>query len=181
MVAFIIIFMEAVESIKDKNSDFRVNGTLIHYLVVCEREAWFYLDGVRGNQGNRHIVEGNLKDKSTYSDKEKIYVDNNIVMDFVEGGGIVEIKNSSKLEESSRLQIGFYMWYMEYFHDVRLIGEIVYPSENSRVEVCLDEDLRSSVLDKVERAFELYKMESPPGNMDKEWCEECAYFDICKV
>lgn len=162
-------------------SDFKVTGISIQYSEVCKRELWFYLNGIDIDRENKYVAVGSSVDKQSYKDKsETIIIDNMIAPDFLENGKVVEVKPTSG-NSAARLQLLYYLWYLERYYDVKKEGVLAYPTERKREYVSLDENNRENVVEAIETVWEVFNMDSPPEYTKKPVCSSCAYKDFCMI
>lgn len=168
-----------IDEIRDPHSEFSITGILIQYVTICERECWFYLHGIHGDQGNTHLTVGRQIDKETYTDTETRIIDGTIAPDILEDGRIIEVKKGSASKEAAKYQLGFYLWYFETFKDDNREGVIAIPKEKERQSVDLTSDLREQIEEKMVRIWELWNQEDPPEFEEKPVCDSCAYKDFC--
>lgn len=178
--------MDAIEeletSVEQYNGrrGFRVTGIAVQYAVVCERELWLYLHGVEVNKDNSDIVRGTKVDNTSYTESAETQVISNMIApDILEDGRVIEVKPSSVLEEASKRQLQYYLWFLEKFKDWSPNGVLAYPTERRRKEITLDDNTREIVENTIQRIYEIKQMESPPSLEKKKYCTSCAYQDIC--
>lgn len=170
---------EIIEKIHSETSGFRVTGLAVQYAFMCEREAWFYLNGIDINREQSNISYGSMIDENTYGDSKKILIDGLISPDILEDGRVLEVKKSSISKDGAEKQLLYYLWYLEKFKDEKKDGVLAFPEERKRVEVELDDEKREELLVIIERLWELWNADSPPKFEKKPYCKACAYQDFC--
>lgn len=159
---------------------FKVTGISMQYLHICKRELWFYMHGIDIDRENSEIVRGTSIDENSYKDKsETLMYDRMIAPDHTDNGKIVEVKPSSILEKASKRQLLYYLWYLDYFHDIQKEGILAIPEEKERFEVKLTEEKKESIKEDIEKIYEIYNKNDPPELDKKPYCDSCAYQDFC--
>lgn len=173
---------KALDLLKNSKSNFKVTGLCFQYLYICERELWFYMKGVNQDQDNVYLTEGRILDSKSYGGSDNYFIDSTISIDISENGKIIETKNSSKLEEASKMQVSYYLWYLEEFHNINdLEGIIKYPKEDKSVSIILDDELRDRVVEDIENIYEIYRKDNPPEYEEKPFCNNCSFHDFCLI
>jgi CRISPR-associated exonuclease Cas4 len=173
---------EYVESERDpaKTPDTPVTGLMVQYYHVCKRELWFMSRGIDIDRETTNIQRGTHVDETSYQESRKSFqIDNRIQLDVLDSGDIMEVKVSSALEEPARMQLLFYLWYLEKVHDIEKDGVLAYPTERTREPVTLDDPAREKVEETISGIFETVAREAPPNLEKKPYCDSCLYQDIC--
>ncbi|HID06487.1 MAG TPA: Dna2/Cas4 domain-containing protein [Armatimonadetes bacterium] len=101
-------------------------------------------------------------------------------MDLIESSGrVLEVKFSRKMTEASRMQLLYYLYYIKRRFGVELVGELRFPKERRRMEVCLTaEDI--PVIERILKAIrEIESMPAPPHAEFTPICTVCAYAELC--
>ncbi|WP_418280793.1 CRISPR-associated protein Cas4 [Halorubrum sp. DTA98] len=158
---------------------FRVTGVMMQYYVVCERELWFASRYLEIDRENPSVVQGTRVDETAYEgEREKLSL-GMVSLDLLQDGRVVEIKPSSSLVEPARMQLSYYLWYLEEFAGVERDGVLVHPTERSRDPVALTADRREKVEDAIRGIYRVIASDSPPPATEKPFCSSCAYHDFC--
>jgi CRISPR-associated exonuclease Cas4 len=153
---------------------------MVQYYHVCKRELWFMSRGIDIDRGDENIVRGTHTDEQSYRDRRQSFrVNGRIQLDVMESGDVMEVKVSSTLEEPARMQLLYYLWYLDEILDVQKDGILAYPRERTRERVTLDAEARASVESTIEGIHEVVERESPPSLEKKPYCDACLYQDIC--
>lgn len=163
-------------------TDFKVSGIAVQYATICERELWFYLHGVDINRDNAHISTGTSVDNTYYEGKKNDFVlDSMISPDMLEDGRIVEIKPSSGKTDGPKMQLLYYLWYLDEFYNIQREGVLAYPTERKRENVKLTDKNKNKIEEIINRIYKVYNMKEPPEFVEKPICSSCAYKDFCQV
>ena len=158
-----------------------VNGTLIWYYYICKREVWLLAHGIEPPQDNELISIGKLIHREYYKKhRRELMVDNKIKIDIFAGKRIIgEIKKSSRYLKSAKMQLAFYLYYLEVEKGKKAEGELLIPEERKRMKIILTDELR----EELKRAiFEIEKIvlnPKPPPTHRIKYCKNCAYREFC--
>lgn len=159
-----------------------LGGLMFQYYVICERKLWLYSRRITADRSNRNISAGVRVSEETYTnEKKELLIDGSVAIDLLEDGRVVEVKRSSKYEKASRLQLEFYLWYLEEEKGVKTTGVLRYPVERSRETIVLDRAARERVEEAIDGIKDVVGQENPPVAEEKEACSGCAFYDLCWV
>lgn len=163
-----------------RSDDFHVTGVMMQYYEVCERELWFESRDIEIDRDNPSVVRGTHVDETAYDDKRRnLSIDGRISPDMLDDGRIVEVKPSSSLVEPARLQLLYYLWYLERVAGVEKDGVLAHPREKRRESVTLTPEATGRVEDAIRGIYDIVRQDSPPPAEEKPYCESCAYHDFC--
>ncbi|AKH97361.1 CRISPR-associated protein Cas4 [Halanaeroarchaeum sulfurireducens] len=171
-----------LRSARDEAVDvsFHVTGVMMQYYVVCERELWFESRDIEIDRDNPSVVRGTQVDNTAYEDKRRnLSIDGRISPDLLDDGRVVEVKPSSSLIEPARLQLLYYLWYLDRVAGVEKNGVLAHPREKKRETVELTDEAVQRVEDAIRGIFDVVKSDSPPTAEERPFCESCAYYDFC--
>lgn len=159
---------------------FRVTGVMMQYYHVCERELWFEANDIEIDRGNHNIARGTRVDESAYGGRgEENLRLGMISIDLLEDGRVVEVKPSSALLEPARMQLSYYLWYLDRVAGVERDGVLAHPTERQRESVELTANRRAKVEAAIRGIHDVVSRESPPEATEKPVCESCAFHDFC--
>jgi CRISPR-associated exonuclease Cas4 len=158
-----------------------VNGTLIWYSYICNREVWFIGHQIEAPQDNPFLEKGRAIHEVFYPQYTKeLLIDNTIKIDIVKGKELIaEIKSSSKHLKSAIMQLAFYLYYLKKYKGVELRGKLSIPSERRTVEVQLSESLERELEEKIKSIEDILSLPKPPPPVKISYCKNCAYKEIC--
>ena len=161
---------------------FRVTGVMMQYYYVCERELWFESRNVEIDRENASVARGTRVDESSYGERSQENLRlGMIALDLLEDGRVVEVKPSSTLTEPARMQLSYYLWYLDRVLGVEREGVLAHPTERRREDVSLDDDRCDKVESAIRGIHAIVTADSPPEATEKPYCESCAYHDFCWV
>lgn len=159
---------------------FHVTGVMMQYYEVCERELWFESRDIEIDRENANVVRGTHVDETAYESKRRnLSIDGIIAPDLLDDGRVVEVKPSSALVEPARLQLLYYLWYLDRVVGVEKDGVLAHPTERKREQVELTEEAAERVEEAIRGIYEIIQSDSPPAATEKPYCESCAYHDFC--
>ncbi len=156
---------------------------MIQYYVACKRELWFFGNKVNMDYESDDIKTGKIIHQTSYVREEKEVAFEDVVFDFVkneDGSFIFEIKKSSKLEEPTKYQLYYYLWYV-HKKGSQAKGVIVYPKERKKEELVLTEDINKEIEKIVSDIPNIINMKQPPPPVKKPYCKGCTYHNLCWV
>ncbi len=158
---------------------------MVQYYKACKRELWFYANQLNMNYDDDNINIGKLIHETAYSDERKnILIDGEIAVDFVkdkDGAAIFEVKKSSRLEEPTKYQLYYYMWYLKNKKGMDVKGMLVYPNEKKREELVLTPEIEMEMEGIVADIPNIANLKTPPKAEKKRYCRRCSYFEFCRV
>ncbi len=159
-----------------------ITGTKINYYFVCKRKLWLFANQIEMEQESDLVAQGKLIGETTYPEKRhELAIDGVMVIDFadLQSGVIHEIKKSDKMEEAHLWQVKFYLWYLKTKGLDGLTGELDYPKLKRRVTVTLSEDDVQHLQTIMAEVEQIEQLPTPPPKLDKRFCKNCAYFELC--
>jgi len=171
-----------LESARDEavESPFHVTGVMMQYYEVCERELWFESRDIEIDRENPNVVRGTQVDERAYDEKRRnLSIDGLIAPDLLDDGRVVEVKPSSSLVEPARLQLLYYLWYLDHVVGVQKEGVLAHPTERKRESVELTEESEQRVESAIRGIYSVIQSEAPPPAKEKPYCDSCAFHDFC--
>lgn len=160
-----------------------ITGTMVEYYFVCKRKLYYFTKNLTMEQENEAVLLGKLIDENSYGREVKhISVDGVISIDYIEDSRILhEIKKSRAIEESTKWQLKYYLWYLEQKGITGLRGRIDYPLLKQNINIELSEEDRK-ILCKVVREIPLIcDGKIPSRDPSLSICKKCAYYDLCFI
>jgi CRISPR-associated exonuclease Cas4 len=138
-------------------------------------------------QNSESVAMGKFISESTYERaKHEIHISDDeadIMLDFYDGKNkiIHEVKKSNKMEETHIWQVKFYIFVLEKRGITGVTGEIDYPKLRQKQKVQLT-DVDRIKLEEIQKDIEsLINTENPPGIINKPFCKQCSYYELCYV
>lgn len=172
-------YIEA-ERAPHREPEIRITGLMIQYYHVCRRELWFMSRGIDIDRSTANIVRGTHTDETSYRDKRQSFqINGRIQIDVLDDGDVMEVKVSSSLEEPPRMQLLYYLWYLDRILDIERTGVLAFPRERTRESVTLSEENVAAVEETIVGIIETVRDDSPPPLEKKPYCDSCLYQDLC--
>lgn len=162
--------------------DLKVQGTKFNYYFICKRKLWLFDRGISMECNSDRVLQGKVTHDNSYNKakhKEKL-VDNMIRLDIVEDDNVKEVKISSKMKESDRMQILYYLFYLKQLR-IEKKGTINYVKEKKIEEVELDEKSEEKIKETLINIKALLEEKYPPKVIKLPYCKKCAYYEYCYV
>jgi CRISPR-associated exonuclease Cas4 len=158
---------------------FRVTGVMMQYYHVCKRELWFASRNLEIDRENAAVVRGTRVDETAYDDRKRNLSLGMIALDVLDDGRVVEVKPSSSLTDPARMQLSYYLWYLDRVAGIETDGVLAHPRERRRETVELTDERAEAVEVAIRGIHDVVSRSSPPPAEEKPFCESCAYHDIC--
>lgn len=160
-----------------------ITGVMIQYFFTCHRELWFFGNRLNMNYEDENIKIGRQIQKESYNRETKdVLIDNTISIDFMEEKNIIcEIKKSSILEKPKKMQLKYYLWYLKNNKGLELEGMLKYPSERKKVEISLSKKDEKKIEEALQKIPKILDKPNPPAPIEKPYCQNCSYYEFCKV
>jgi CRISPR-associated exonuclease Cas4 len=158
---------------------FRVTGVQMQYYHVCKRELWFASRHLEIDRENPTVVRGTRVDDTAYEEERENLHLGMVSLDLLQDGRVIEVKPSSILTEPARMQLAYYLWYLDRVHGVEKDGVLAHPRERKRESVELTPERREGVETAIRGIHGVVTRDSPPPAEEKPFCDSCAYHDFC--
>ena len=160
-----------------------MTGTQIHYYFLCHRKLWLFTNQIDMEQNSDTVAMGKFISESTYErENHEIKIDD-IVLDFYDKKNKVihEVKKSDKMEETHIWQVKYYISVLEEKGIDGVTGEIDYPKLRQKVKVELTNSDRINLIGIKEDVLRIIQLKTPPDVINKPFCKNCSYYDLCYV
>lgn len=159
----------------------KITGIMIYYYFVCHRKLWYHLKGLNLERENEDVNIGKLIDENFYKNENKhINIDGTINIDFLKKWRVVhDIKKSKSIEEASRWQMKYYLYYLQSKGVNVEKGLIDYPLLKEREEVYLLEEDIQKIENIIKEILEIKALPYPPKLIKISICPKCSYYEYC--
>ena len=159
----------------------RINAATVQAYLVCPREAWLLHHHIIPDQEHGLVATGRLIHQESYARQRKeIPVDNLLVIDLVEGEGVVaEVKRTSRHKEAARMQLAYYLYYLKTEKGLETKGVLLFPRERRRESLELTPELEAKVEHILAEIEELVSQPKPPRPKKIRYCKPCGYREMC--
>lgn len=128
------------------------------------------------------VLSGKVLHEKSYPrmKKREVLVDGLLKLDIVDGEYIREIKISSKMKKSDRMQLLYYLYYLKQ-KGIEKKGLINYVKEKRVEEIELSKEDEIEIEQALKGIEKILEMQSPPQVIDAKLCKKCAYYSFCYV
>lgn len=164
-----------------------LTGTHINYYFHCHRHLWLFANSINMEQTSDTVAMGKFISETTY-DREKHEIriiddEDDIVLDFYDNKTktIHEVKKSDKMEVTHLWQVKFYISVLEKKGIRGVIGEIDYPKLRQKIKVELKDSDRTELLTIRNKIKTILELELPPDVINKPFCKNCSYYELCYI
>lgn len=161
----------------------KVQGIKINYYFICKRKLWLFDKGIAMEHNSDRVLHGKIVHENSYSrssnHKEKL-IDNIIKLDIIENETVKEVKLSSKMKNSDRMQILYYLFYLKQM-GINKKGTINYVKEKKIEEVELTKESEKIIKETLIKISNLLKERKPPKVEKLPYCKKCAYYEFCYI
>lgn len=160
--------------------EFKTQGIKVNYYFICKRKLWLFDKGITMEEKNDRVLQGKNLHEVAYPRQEtrEVLIDDIIKVDVMEGDNIKEIKISSKMGLADRMQIAYYLYYLDYL-GIKKTGTINYVREKRIEEIKLTDELKKEVEETLIDIKKVISMDKPPKFEKLPYCKKCAYYEFC--
>lgn len=162
--------------------DLKVQGIKFNYYFVCKRKLWLFDKGIAMENNSDRVLQGKVLHENSYTKakhKEKL-IDDMIKVDILEDEKVREVKISSKMKETDKMQVLYYLYYLNQL-GIKKTGEINYVKEKRIEPIELNENGKQKVEQTLIKIKELLSEKYPPKVEKLPYCKKCAYYEFCYV
>lgn len=166
-----------------KFDELKVQGTKFNYYFICKRKLWLFSKGISMESQSDRVMQGTVVHEYSYKNKEskkEKLIDNMIKIDIMDKDKISEVKITSKMEASDRMQLLYYLYYLEKM-GIKKKGTLNYVKERKVKEVELTEEDRILIEKILLDIKDILSLNYPPKVLKLPYCKKCAYYEYCYV
>ena len=160
---------------------FKVQGVKFNYYFICKRKLWLFSNGISMESNSERVTLGKLVHENSYSreerKKEKL-IDDMIKLDIFDKSTVKEIKITSRMIESDRLQLLYYLYYLKQM-GIQRKGTLNYVKEKKVIEVDLTDGNELFIEETLKNIKNILNLEKPPKVENYKYCKKCAYYEFC--
>jgi len=159
----------------------RITGTEINYYFVCKKKLWFFTHNINMEHTSQYVEIGKeIHDNSFEREKKEILIDGCIMLDFLDKELIVhETKKSKAMEEATRYQLLYYIYYLKKKGIDGVKGVVHFPALKQTEKV----ELKDEDIDDIEKIIcsihEIKNLPVPPHEPKSKKCNKCSYYELC--
>lgn len=161
---------------------FKTQGIKVNYYYICKRKLWLFDKGISMENTSDRVLQGKVVHENSYArDKNKEFlIDDIIKVDILEKDYVKEVKLSSKMEKSDKMQLLYYLFYLKQL-GINKKGTINYVKEKKIEEIELtgedEEEIKNALID----ISKILALSKPPKLIKLPYCAKCAYYEFCFV
>ncbi|MCX7607528.1 MAG: CRISPR-associated protein Cas4 [Bacteroidia bacterium] len=163
-----------------------VTGHEVGSFAACPRQFWFSNRGIRMEPFSELVADGKLLSEKAYAYRAKrlrqIQI-GRIKVDLYDPKRrlVYEIKRAPRLLSAHRMQLLFYLYYLEKLGFPDAKGYLVYPRHRKKILVELTPSAREELIRLLEALQQVRHQPKPPPLQRKSFCRKCAYYDLCWI
>ncbi|MEQ8156044.1 MAG: CRISPR-associated protein Cas4 [Clostridiaceae bacterium] len=159
---------------------YKTQGIKVNYYYVCPRKLWLFSKGISFENNHDRVLQGKILHGNSYNrEKNKeVDFDNTIKLDIMDKEYIKEVKISSKMQESDRMQLLYYLYYLKKF-GIQRKGKINYVKEKRVEEISLETADEKKIEETLQEIKNIENENIPPKTINKPFCKKCAYYEFC--
>ncbi|MDU1313014.1 CRISPR-associated protein Cas4 [Clostridium septicum] len=161
---------------------YKTLGVKINYYYICKRKLWLFSKGISFENYNERVLQGKIVHENSYKrEKNKeIEIDGNIKLDIIDKNFVREVKISSKMEKSDRMQLLYYLYYLKSI-GINRKGKINYVKEKRVDEIELTDNDSKEIEKALIEIKEIESLKKAPLKIDKAFCRKCSYYEFCYI
>ncbi|MGB9680158.1 MAG: CRISPR-associated protein Cas4 [Minisyncoccia bacterium] len=158
-----------------------VTGTEINYYFVCKHKLWLFTHGINMEHNSDYVEIGkSLHENSFQREDKEILLDGRIKIDFIKNQlEIHETKKSKAIEEATKYQVLYYIYYLKMKGVDKVTGVIHYMDNHSKEEISLSEENENEIKEIIEEIYKIKLMNKPPTKIQSKICTKCSYYELC--
>ncbi|WP_029688666.1 CRISPR-associated protein Cas4 [Thermoanaerobacter sp. A7A] len=158
-----------------------LTGTEINYYFVCKHKLWLFTHGINMEHNSDYVDIGKvLHEKSFQREDKEILLDGRVKIDFVKNQlEIHETKKSKAIEEATKYQVLYYIYYLKKKGVDKVTGVIHYIDNHSKEEITLSEQDENKIKEVIEEINKIKLMDKPPAKVKSKICAKCSYYELC--
>jgi len=160
-----------------------MTGTEINYYFHCKRHLWLFSNKIHMEQNSDTIALGRHISETTFKrQNHEIQIDD-FVLDFFDPVKKVihEVKKSDKMEDIHIWQLKYYILRLEEKGITGVSGILNYPKLRKTLKVEINEDDRRRLSQIVSDATSVIKQPVAPPVINKPFCKNCSYYELCYI
>lgn len=163
--------------------DLKVQGIKFNYYFICKRKLWLFSNGISMEDQSDRVLQGSTIHEYSYknkNDKKEKLIDNMIKIDIIDKDKISEVKISSKMEKSDRMQLLYYLYYLDK-SGIKKKGTLNYVKERKVREVELTTEDKVLIEETLIDIKDILNLSYPPKIINLPYCKKCAYYEYCYI
>jgi len=158
-----------------------ITGTEINYYFVCKHKLWLFTHGINMEHNSDYVDIGkSLHENSFQRENKEILLDGHVKIDFIKNQlEIHETKKSKAMEEATKYQVLYYIYYLKIKGVDKVKGVIHYMDNHSKEEIALSEQDESEIKELIKEINKIKLSDKPPAKTKSKICTKCSYYELC--
>lgn len=163
------------------SSVMNVTGTEINYYFVCKKKLWFFVHDIHMEQTSQYVEIGKeIHENSFNREKKEIQIDGTIVLDFWDKDLVIhETKKSKAMEDATRYQLLYYIYYLKQKGIEGVKGIVHFPAQKRTETVELQEEDILGIEQIIGNINQIKALPVPPNGPKLKICNKCSYYELC--
>lgn len=159
---------------------FKTQGTKVNYYFICKRKLWLFSKGIAMEDNSDRVLSGKLIHEDVYPrmKKRERLIDDLLRVDILDGDYVREIKISSKMTLSDKMQLMYYLFYLKQL-GINKKGLLNYVKEKKQEEIELTDEMEEKIKEVLIDIKNIVESEVPPKLKKLPYCTKCAYYEFC--
>lgn len=160
--------------------DYKIQGVKVNYYFICKRKLWLYSKGITMEHLSDRVLSGKVLHETAYSRQKsrEILIDDILKVDIIDGDFIREIKLTSRMANSDKMQLLYYLYYLRK-KGIEKKGILNYVKEKKQEFIELTEEGEAEIEKALVEIKRICNMEKPPLLEKKTICKKCSYYEFC--
>jgi len=132
-------------------------------------------------QNSEYVEIGKILHEESFNrEKKEILIDSTIMVDFSgKELTIHETKSTTAMDDASRYQVLYYIYYLEKKGIEGVKGIVHYYKNRSTEQVLLTDEDREKLEEIIKGIEEIKKLSHPPAKDKTKICSKCSYYELC--
>jgi CRISPR-associated exonuclease Cas4 len=158
-----------------------IAGTEINYYFVCRYKLWLFVHGINMEQNSDYVDMGKAIHEKSFSREDKeVFIDGRVKIDFLRNQlEIHETKKSNAMEEATRYQILYYIYFLKLKGVEGVTGVVHYMDNHSKQEIVLTQQDEAKIKWVIREINNIKEMDKPPQKTKTRVCTKCSYYELC--
>lgn len=159
----------------------RITGTEINYYFVCKKKLWLFSRQITMEQNSQRVEMGKtIHEDSFKRENKELLIDDTILIDFSGKELTVhETKFTKALDNASRYQLLYYLFYLEKKGIEGIKGVIHYYHNKSTESITLTDNIRKELVEIISETNTVKQLTTAPLVEKKKICSKCSYYELC--
>jgi len=160
--------------------DYKTQGVKVNYYYICKRKLWLFSKGITMEHLSDRVLSGKVLHETAYSRQKsrEVLIDDILKLDIVDGDFVREIKLTSRMSNSDKMQLLYYLYYLRK-RGIEKKGIINYVKEKKQEFVELSDKDEIEIEKALVEIKKICSMEKPPSLEKNAICKKCSYYEFC--